>query len=110
MFRGGFALEETCPVCGVRFERAQGAWLGAAAIGYAAGAAFVAIVGLAEVVWGRIAALGVDPLWTIALLAVPVTALAYRPAKGGWFALLYWYGFVVPDGVDDGHGRRHDAG
>ena len=29
-------------------------------------------------------------------------ALAYRPAKGLWFALLYLAGFVVPDGIEEG--------
>ena len=108
MFRGFYALHPTCPACGIRYERAEGAWLGAAAIGYAVGAVFIVVLGLAELAWGRIGALGLDPLWTIAALSLPVTALAYRPAKAAWFALLYWYGFVVPDGVDDGRGRRHE--
>ena len=29
-------------------------------------------------------------------------ALAYRPANGLWFALLYLAGFVVPDGIEEG--------
>ena len=38
----------------------------------------------------------------LALASLPVTALAYRPAKGLWFALLYLAGFVVPDGIEEG--------
>lgn len=102
MFRGFYELHETCGTCGVRYERSQGAWLGATALGYAIGALFVVALGMVELVWGPIRALGLDPLWTIAIASLPVTALGYRPAKGLWFALLYLAGFVVPDGVEEG--------
>ena len=102
MFSGFYELHETCAVCGVRYEGSQGAWLGAVAIGYGIGAVFVVVVGMVELLWGPLRQLGLDPMWTIALASLPVTALAYRPAKGLWFALLYLAGFVVPDGVAEG--------
>ena len=102
MFRGFYELHETCAVCGVRYEGSPGAWLGATALGYGIGAIFAVVLGMAELLWGPLRALGLDPLWTIALASLPVTALGYRPAKGLWFALLYLAGFVVPDGAEEG--------
>lgn len=102
MFRGCYALRERCAACGVRYERSDGAWLGAAAIGYGFGALFVAALGTVELAAGPLRAAGLDPLWTIALLSLPATALAYRPAKGLWVALLWYAGFVVPDGREEG--------
>jgi uncharacterized protein (DUF983 family) len=94
MFRGLYELHEACPSCGVRLEASDGAWLGAVAIGYAFGALFAFAVGLVELRWHPIAEAGLDPLWTIALVSLPVTALAYRPAKGLWFSLIYIYGLA----------------
>ena len=102
MFRGFYELHETCDVCGVRHQGSPGAWLGVTALGYGIGAVFVVALGMMELLWGPLRALGLDPLWTIALASLPVTALAYRPAKGLWFALLYLGGFVVPDGIEEG--------
>ncbi|MYA20672.1 MAG: DUF983 domain-containing protein [Chloroflexi bacterium] len=102
MFAGFYELHETCRVCGVRYQGSDGAWLGAIAVGYAIGVIFVVALGMAELLWGPIRALGLDPLWTIAIASLPVTGLGYRPAKGLWFALLYLGGFVVPDGTAEG--------
>ena len=35
LFRTAFAMHEVCAVCGLRFERAQGYWVGAIYINYA---------------------------------------------------------------------------
>ncbi len=102
MFRGFYELHETGDVCGVRYQGSPGAWLGATALGHGIGALFVVAVGMVELLWGPLRARGLDPLWTIALASLPVTALAYRPAKGLWFVLLYLAGFVVPDGIEEG--------
>lgn len=102
MFRSFYELHETCEVCEVRYEGSPGASLGAIAIGYGIGALFVVAFGMVELLWGPLRALGLDPMWTIALASLPVIALAYRPAKGLWFGLLYLAGFVVPDGVAEG--------
>ena len=47
-----------------------------------------------ELQWGPLRAPGLPPAWGIAALSLPVTLLAYRPAKGAWFALLHLYGFM----------------
>ena len=94
MFRGFYALHTRCANCGTRFEREEGAWLGAVAVGYAFGALFGLACALVELAWHPIAHAGLSPAWTIAIASLPVTILAYRPAKALWFGLLYRYGFM----------------
>lgn len=97
LFASFYGLHEVCTVCGVRYEREPGAYLGALALGYTAGVLWVVCCALVELAWSPLRNAGWDPLWTIAVSALVVTALAYRPAKGVWFALLYAYGFARPD-------------
>lgn len=99
MFRGYglrsyYVMLERCPVCATRFETSDGAWLGAVAIGYAFGALFGIVAAVVEIVWRPLTHAGLDPTWTIAIAALPVTVACYRPAKGLWFGLLYLYGFM----------------
>ncbi len=94
MFRGAWELHERCPSCGVRHELSEGSWLGAVAIGYGIGALFAMALALIELRTHFIADAGLDPLWAIALSSIPATVLAYRPAKGLWFVLLYLYGLA----------------
>jgi hypothetical protein len=98
MFSGLFALHPTCPRCAARYERDAGAFLGSLAIGYGIGALWVVALGFLELRTGVLAGLGADPLWTIGMSGIVVTFLGYRPAKASWFALLFLYGFVRPDG------------
>ncbi len=100
MFRSALELHERCPSCGVRHSLEDGAWLGAVAIGYGIAALFAIALTVLELNVHFIARAGLDPTWTIAALAIPVTMLAYRPAKGLWFTLLYLYGLGgEPDGT-----------
>ncbi len=92
MFRSPLELHARCPRCGVRHSMEDGAWLGAVAIGYGIAAVFAFVLAIIELNAHPIARFGLDPMWTIAAVSVPVTALAYRPAKGLWFTLLYLYG------------------
>jgi uncharacterized protein (DUF983 family) len=94
MFRGYYTLYERCPSCGIRYERESGAWLGAVAVGYAVGALCAVALGLVELIWHPLRGLGVHPLATILIVSLIVTALAYRPSKGAWFALLWLYEFT----------------
>ena len=91
MFRSFWDLYDRCPNCGVEYAKESGAWLGATAIGYVLGAAFAMLLGIIEWQTHFIAEAGLHPMWTIALAAIPATALFYRPSKGVWFALLYIY-------------------
>lgn len=105
MFRTAWDLHERCPNCGVRHELEDGAWLGAVAIGYGIAALLAIIAAVVELNAHPIARAGLDPMWTIALGAVPVTVLAYRPAKGLWFTLLYLFGLAsepdLPDAAEN---------
>src|SRR5437899_10038697 len=43
VFRGSFQMNETCPVCGMRFEREQGYFLGAMYASYFLGGGFLTV-------------------------------------------------------------------
>lgn len=94
MFAGPYGLKETCPVCGVRFERDKGSWLGASVMAY--GAAVVALLALSLSLvprFGFFEGLGL----LLVAVAVVTVALVYRPAKG-WFVWWMWAaGFVYRD-------------
>jgi uncharacterized protein (DUF983 family) len=91
MFRSLWELYDRCPNCDVQYAKESGAWLGALAIGYTLGAAFALVLGILEWQTHFIAELGLHPMWTIAAVSIPATAIVYRPSKGVWFALLYIY-------------------
>jgi uncharacterized protein (DUF983 family) len=67
-FRGWFAMTPSCAVCGLRFERAQGYWVGAIYVSY--------------VVTVVIALTGALTMWNVADVS---------PARQLWF----WLPFVV---------------
>ena len=94
MFSGLYGLHDTCPVCGVRFERDKGSWLGAMVMAY--GAAIVVLLALAFAVipsYGLFEGFGL----LMVGVAVATVALVYRPAKG-WFVWWMWAaGFVYRD-------------
>lgn len=91
MFRGAITLHELCPGCGLRYETESGAWLGATALGYAAGALAGTALLIVELRWALLEAAGLPATWSIAAVGVFAAALGYRPAKGLWFALLWLY-------------------
>lgn len=88
MFQGWIDLYERCPACGVRYAVESGAWLGAIAVGYGIAALLAIALTVIEVIAHPIARVGLDPIWAITIIGVAATVLAYRPAKGLWFALL----------------------
>lgn len=110
MFTGLYEIPERCTVCGLRYQVGEGAWLGAVAIGYGFGVIAAILAVFIELVWGPIAAAGLDPMWTIAIAALVVTALSYRLAKGIWFSLLFRFGLMAwPDGTASDGTRRVPA-
>ena len=94
MFRGVFALNTTCPHCGVRFDRYAGEWLGPTLLAYGAAASLTAVLGVLLV-----RRFGFFPGLSFVLVPVSVClALAvYRPAKGWWTWLIWTAGLVVTD-------------
>lgn len=100
MFSGYYDIPVACPNCRLQYQVGEGAWLGAIAIGYGFGALFAILAAVVELTWAPLRAAGLDPLWTIAVLGLVVTALGYRPAKSIWFSLLFTFGFMRwPDGT-----------
>lgn len=46
MFRGRFEMNDTCPVCGHRFEREQGFFQGAMYVSWVLGVGYLAVLGV----------------------------------------------------------------
>lgn len=101
MFRNLYAVHETCPACGVRFERDTGSWLGALVMTY--GAAIVVLVLLSLLLIPRFGLFEGFGL-TLAGAAIATVLLVYRPAKGWWIWWMWAAGFVYRD--DDRSGSR----
>lgn len=105
-FAGFFSLRLRCTECDLRYQASDGAWLGALGIGYGVGALLGIVLGIAEVAWRPIGRTGLDPLWTIAAVSVAMSAVAYRPSKALWFAILYRWDFMAFG--DAPAGPQHD--
>lgn len=95
MFSGYYSMHARCGNCGLRYQTSSGAWLGAIAIGYGIGALAAIVLTVVEVTWRPIRELGLDPMWTIAVVSLVMTAVGYRWAKGIWFALLHRWDFMA---------------
>ena len=87
LFRGWFTMPATCDVCGLRFERAQGYFVGAIYVNYGVTASLV--LGGYLLLW-RYADL---PLAAQFAIWVPVTILFplwfFRYSRSLWLALEY---------------------
>src|SRR5206468_8777608 len=85
LFRGWFRMAESCALCGLRFERAQGYFVGAIYINYAV-TTLIAIGGI-FLLWGQFG------LSTRAQLLVPVPIVVvfplwfFRYSRSFWLAL-----------------------
>ena len=92
LFRGWFRMAESCALCGLRFERAQGYFVGAIYINYA-GTVAVALAAFYALELGT----SVPFAWRLAV-AVACAALFplffYRYSKSLWLGLDW---FVNPD-------------
>jgi uncharacterized protein (DUF983 family) len=87
LFRRWFTLIERCPKCGLRFEREEGAFLGAMALNYGVtGVAFVALV----VVWLAVTLPNLEliPLMAAGIgVTVAVPILFFPFSKTIWVAI-----------------------
>ena len=87
LFRGWFRMAESCPRCGLRLEREEGAFLGSLALNYGVtGIVFIAWL----VVW-LVLTLPDPPLLTLTLssaaLVILLPLFLYPFAKPTWTAL-----------------------
>jgi hypothetical protein len=77
-------MEPRCAVCGLKFEREEGYFLGAMYISYAL--ALVTITALAAVLWAWDGHLLRDILWAV-LLFIPLTPLLTLFSRTLWIYL-----------------------
>ncbi|MCK9487046.1 MAG: DUF983 domain-containing protein [Dehalococcoidia bacterium] len=102
MFSGYIEMRERCANCQLRYQTSAGAWLGALALGYTIGAAVAIVLTLVEIGYRPMRDAGLDPAWTIVIIALVGTAVGYRWAKSFWFSLLYLYDFMAIGDVPPG--------
>jgi uncharacterized protein (DUF983 family) len=89
-FTGHFAMNETCPVCGYRFEREQGYFFGAMYFSYGLGVILVACLALLtylvlprlELQWCALVG---------GLLYLPLTPAVFRYSRVIWMHFDQWY-------------------
>ena len=87
LVRGWFAMNTVCAVCDLRFERAQGYWVGAIYVNY--GVTVAIAVGGGFLLWMRG---GVDPvrqlvLWVPFVILFPLWFFRY--SRSLWLGLEY---------------------
>lgn len=93
-FGGPYTLRETCPACGVRFERDPGSFLGALAVAY--GLAVLILAAVAAILLLRYGAFE-GLAFVLVGVAVAAVLLVYRPAKAWWTWWMWAAGFVYRD-------------
>jgi uncharacterized protein (DUF983 family) len=104
IFASFFTIEETCPGCGLVFEREDGYWLGAMIVAMA-----LVIIAFSVVFLGGLALTWPDPPWTGLLIATVVVNLAVSIALYPW-CMTVWMGihhaFVTTNRDEDPQPRH----
>ena len=85
LFRGWFAMAESCALCGLRFERAQGYFVGAIYVNYAVTA--VLALGLFFLLWGLTALSTAAELALVLPLVIVFPLWFFRYSRSLWLAL-----------------------
>ena len=88
LFSGWFTMRPACALCGLRFERAQGYWVGAIYVNYAA-TATISIAGY-FVLWMRFGLSNTAQfvIWIPFLLVFPLWFFRY--SRSVWLALEFY--------------------
>jgi uncharacterized protein (DUF983 family) len=87
LFRGWFTMEQGCRLCGLRFERAQGYFVGAIYINYAV-TAVIAVGGFFLLWrWLDLSTSAQFAVWVPFLIAFPV--VFFRWSRSLWLGLEY---------------------
>lgn len=98
VFTSFWGVGDTCPNCGVRFERESGAWLGAWVMAYTVAIVLIAIeTGALILAFGLFQGLE----WVLVASGILFVVLLYRPVKGWWLWWMWAAGFVHRDGEDE---------
>src|SRR5881296_1355220 len=85
LFRGWFRMAESCALCGLRFERAQGYFVGAIYVNYAVTA--VLALGLFFLLWGLTALSTTVELALVLPLVIVFPLWFFRYSRSLWLAL-----------------------
>jgi uncharacterized protein (DUF983 family) len=86
-WRGWLRMASACPRCGLRYERAQGYWVGAIYINY--GATAVLVMGGYLLLWTRH---GLSTAWQLAIwipFCIVFPLVFFRWSRSLWLALEY---------------------
>jgi uncharacterized protein (DUF983 family) len=87
LFRGWFAMASACPLCGLRYERAQGYFVGAIYVNYAA-TTVIAVGGYFLLWWlTGLATAWQFAIWVPFLLVFPLWFFRY--SRSFWLALEF---------------------
>jgi uncharacterized protein (DUF983 family) len=85
LFRGWFAMNEVCAVCDLKFERAQGYWIGAIYVNYGVTTA-IAVTGYFTLwAWRELSTAAQLALWLPFCVVFPLWFFRYSRAL--WLAL-----------------------
>jgi uncharacterized protein (DUF983 family) len=85
LFRGWFRMAESCALCGLRFERAQGYFVGAIYINYAV-TTLIAVGGF-FLLWGQFGLSTRAQLLVLVPIVVVVPLWFFRYSRSFWLAL-----------------------
>ena len=85
LFRGWFRMAEACALCGLKFERAQGYFVGAIYINYAV--TTVIAVGGFFLLWGLLGFSTRDQLLVLVPIVVVFPLWFFRYSRSLWLAL-----------------------
>lgn len=98
VFTSYWGVGDTCPTCGVRFERESGAWLGAWVMAYTVAVVLLVIEALLLILrFGLFQGLE----WVLIASGIAAVVLLYRPVKGWWLWWMWAAGFIHRDGEDE---------
>ena len=87
LFRGWFAMARECPLCGLRFERAQGYFVGAIYINYTA--TVVVVIAGYLLLWRSTELSAVQQLMIWVPFGVLFPLWFFRYSRSLWLALEY---------------------
>jgi uncharacterized protein (DUF983 family) len=86
MFRGSFAMNDPCPVCGLVFQREEGYFLAAMYVSYALSVVLIGSAYLAVTTWLPGIGVVLTMLLTLALY-LPFSPAVFRYSRGIWIYL-----------------------
>jgi hypothetical protein len=102
MFRGSFAMNDPCPVCGLLFQREEGYFLGAMYVSYGLSVVLIGANYLAVTALFPDLGLTAVGLLTLALY-LPLVPAVFRYSRALW---IYFDRAVSPDDISAGSYER----